>query len=65
MWISTIGESMINMQDNQGKTVLHYACQKQNRQIAKMLLEYGAWIGAKDKQEKEPFSYCNSSVLFV
>lgn len=60
---STVGESIINMQDNQGKTVLHYACQKQNKQMVRMLLDYGAWVGAKDNQDKEPLAYWTTEII--
>ena len=38
------GSDVINSRDHEGKTALHYASERSNVQIVKMLLDYGAYV---------------------
>ncbi len=46
--------AMINEQDMDGFTALHYACVNQNFEITKILLEYGAKVDLQDKYGNPP-----------
>mmetsp|Transcript_32006 Transcript_32006/g.36535 ORF Transcript_32006/g.36535 Transcript_32006/m.36535 type:complete len:291 (+) Transcript_32006:168-1040(+) len=52
-----VGKSLINFQDSSGTTVLHIACQKDNKPMVQLLLSYGACFTIKDNADKEPINY--------
>ena len=51
------GKVDVNVKDFWGWTFLMYACYKGFLKIAKLLLEYGAEVNAKDKNGKNAMDY--------
>jgi len=52
-----VEQRIIDSVDADGRTVLHYACMKNNRQMAKMLLDYGWNSNIKDNNGAGPIDY--------
>lgn len=52
---------LINTQDIDGKTPLHYACEKDSLEIIKILLYYGANTAITDHiNDQKPIDYCST-----
>jgi len=51
-------ETLAALDDN-GNTLLHIACQNNNRRIAKLLLKNGASVNAQNKRGNTPLHYCH------
>ncbi len=47
----------VNLQDNEGKTALHYAVERGDRSLIEYLLSQDANINAKDKKDNTPLHY--------
>jgi len=45
--------------DDNGNSLLHVACQNNNRRIAKLLLKNGASVNTQNKRGNTPLHYCN------
>lgn len=41
-----------------GNTALHYACEEDRQEEAKLLVMNGASLETKNKEEKSPLDYC-------
>lgn len=54
-----LGESNINLQDDDGMSLVHIAVQTGNLELLRILRDYGANITLKDKNGKTPFAYIN------
>ena len=50
----------VDFTDTEGNTALHVACQDDVMDIAKLLIEHGADIHKKNKEEKTPLDYLKS-----
>ena len=47
----------LNTADDEGQTVLMWACQREGRTVVRELIRSGANVGAKDKQGRTPLMY--------
>ena len=52
-----------DLSNNEGITPLHYACEKQYKNIMKKLLEYGCDANSKDNFGKTPIHYLLSGII--
>ena len=55
--ISSVRPKAINIRNNEGQTLLHYASMRHNLWIAKYLLRHGADVNARDNQGNTPLHF--------
>lgn len=52
----------LNIRDTYGNTPLHLACEEDRQEEAKLLVQNGASLDTKNKEEKTPLDLCTPSL---
>lgn len=55
----------VNIRDAYGNTALHLACEEDRQEEAKLLVQYGADLEIKNKEEKTPLDLCSPALRRV
>lgn len=63
--ICTIDKSCVNLQDNQGRTALHYACVLGDVHSVRALLAAGADVSIQDKNGNTPAHFASSGLMHI
>lgn len=55
----------VNVRDAYGNTPLHLACEEDRQEEAKLLVQNGASLDIKNKEEKTPLDLCTPSLVKI
>ena len=55
------GGASVEISDNEGRSALHYAVERENRNVVTFLMKCGADADAKDSKNVSPFSLAKSN----
>ena len=56
--VAANGLSCVDERDPQGNTLLHVACQNNNKRAVKFLIKFGCAVSPKNAQKQTPLHYC-------
>jgi len=52
-------KTIVDCQDKYGNTALHYACEEERNEVARLLISHGANREVSNREEKTPFDMCS------